>query len=95
MRNVLDKIVHKIKTHIYVQYFFFSKIMLFEIMWKNKAEADRPQMTKWTTRFVCWIPKAQNTQSEYVILIAFPRQQWLHEHASILLYMHTVCLIVR
>jgi hypothetical protein len=24
------------------------------------------------TRFVCWIPKATNTHSEYVILIALP-----------------------
>jgi hypothetical protein len=26
-------------------------------------------------RFACWIPKAKNTHSEYVILIAFPRQK--------------------
>jgi hypothetical protein len=31
-----------------------------------------------------WIIKATNTHSEYVILIAFPPQQWLHERASIL-----------
>ena len=33
-----------------------------------------------------WIPKATNTHSEYVILIAFPPQQWLHERASMLRY---------
>ena len=38
--------------------------------------------------FACWIPKATDTHSEYVILIAFPRQQWLHEHASMLRYMY-------
>jgi hypothetical protein len=32
----------------------------------------------------CWIPKVKNTHSEYVILIAFPLQQWLHERASTL-----------
>jgi hypothetical protein len=32
-------------------------------------------------RFACWITKATDTQSEYVILIAFPRQQWLRERA--------------
>jgi hypothetical protein len=26
-------------------------------------------------RSACWITKTTNTQSEYVILIAFPRQQ--------------------
>ena len=33
-------------------------------------------------RFSCWITKARNRHSEYVIIIvAFPRQQWLREHA--------------
>jgi hypothetical protein len=34
-------------------------------------------------RFACWITKATNTHSEYVILIAFPRQQWLRERVSL------------
>jgi len=32
----------------------------------------------------CWIIKAVDTHSEYVILIAFQRQQLLHERASVL-----------
>ena len=32
----------------------------------------------------CEINKAKNTHSEYVILIAFPLQQCLHERASVL-----------
>ena len=36
----------------------------------------------------CWIPEATNTHSEYVILPAFPLQQWLHERVSMLLYVH-------
>jgi len=43
-------------------------------------------------RFACWIPKATNTHSEYVILIAFPLQQWLRERALILRYMYIGCL---
>jgi hypothetical protein len=40
-------------------------------------------------RFACWITKATDTHSEYVILIAFPRQQWLRERALVLcLYVH-------
>jgi hypothetical protein len=38
----------------------------------------------WRMRFACWITKATDIHSEYVILIAFPRQQWLHESASML-----------
>ena len=41
-------------------------------------------MTTWRMRIACWIPKATNTHSEYVILTVFPLQQWLHEHASML-----------
>jgi len=37
-------------------------------------------------RFACWLPKATNTQTDYVILIAFAWQQWLRERASMLLY---------
>jgi hypothetical protein len=42
----------------------------------------------------CWIPKATNTNSEYVIFIAFPLQQCLHERASILLYVSTFPILV-
>jgi hypothetical protein len=35
-------------------------------------------------RFACWMTKATDTHSEYVILIAFARQQWLRERASII-----------
>jgi hypothetical protein len=40
-------------------------------------------------RIACCITKATDTHSQYVILIAFPRQQWLSERASMLrLYVH-------
>ena len=39
----------------------------------------------------CWIPKAKNTHSEFVILTAFSLLQWLHEGASVLrLYVQCV-----
>jgi hypothetical protein len=56
---------------------------LYEIMWKKTAQSDRTHI------FPCWITKATDIQSEYVILITFPRQQKLHERASMLhLYVH-------
>ena len=42
-------------------------------------------------RFACWVTKATDTHTEYVILIALPLQQWLHERASVLRYI--VCLV--
>ena len=49
-------------------------------------------MTMWRLRIACWMPLATNTYSEYVILIAFPQQQWLQERASILRYAHIFCV---
>jgi hypothetical protein len=60
-------------------------------MWKNIVERGRSQMKVWRTRIVCRIPKATNTLSEYVILIAFPQQKWLQERASMLRYTY-ICL---
>jgi hypothetical protein len=47
----------------------------------------------WRMRVACWIPKARDKHSEYVILIAFLLQQWLHEHALKLRYTYIVCLV--
>ena len=45
--------------------------------------------------FVCWITKVIDTNSEYVMLIAFPRQQWLSERVLMLLfYNYIVCLFM-
>jgi hypothetical protein len=43
-------------------------------------------MTKWHTHITGWTCRARNTHSEYVILIAFAQQQWLHERPSALHY---------
>ena len=43
-------------------------------------------MTVWRMCFACRITKTTNTHLEYVILIAFPLQQWLREGASLLRY---------
>jgi hypothetical protein len=45
-------------------------------------------------RFACWITKATDTHSEYVILIAFLRQQWLRDRASLLRYTYIACLLL-
>jgi hypothetical protein len=62
-------------------------------MWKNIAWRGRPQITIWRLRIACLITKATNTHLQYVILIAFPLQQWLQERASILLHTYIDCLV--
>jgi len=63
-------------------------------MWTNIVEQDRPQMTIWRMRIACWIPRATDTLSRYVILIAFQWQQWFHERASMRSYLHCLCVCV-
>jgi len=88
------KAVQKIETHILCSVAFFSENRaVYEIMWKNIVERGRAQMAIWRLRIACWIPKAKNTHSEYVTLIAFPLQQWLHKRAPLLRYTHIGCLV--
>jgi hypothetical protein len=52
-------------------------------------EATRDNKTR-RMRFACWITKATDTHSEYLILIAFPR---LRESAFMLRYMYISSLV--
>ena len=66
MRNVGDKTVEKVKTHILFPkiYIFFLNRAIYEIILKNIGELDRPRLTIWPMNIACWIPKATNTHSE-------------------------------
>jgi hypothetical protein len=89
------KVVDKIKRHILFSITQFSKNhTVYETMRKNIAQPGRPQMKVWCMRIACWIPKVTNTHSEYVILIAFPLQQWSHERASVSRYTYIACLVI-
>jgi hypothetical protein len=84
--------VEKIKTHIYVQKLFFSKNCA---VYENVEKYCRPGHATDDNiircmRIACWVPKATNTHSEYVIHLAFPLQQWL-QCASVLHYTYIVC----
>ena len=73
--------------------FLKKKYAIYEIMCKNTVETDKPQITIWHMCIACCIPKATNTHSEYVILIAFPLQKWLHKCALMLPYTNIACLV--
>jgi hypothetical protein len=73
---------------------FLENRAVYEITWKNIVEAERPNLTVWGMRIAVWIPKATNTQSEYVLLIAFRLQQWLNERALLLLFTYIVLLLL-
>jgi hypothetical protein len=64
-------------------------------MWENIADPGRPHMKTSPIRMgiACWVSKAKNTHSEFVVVIAFPLQQWLQERASMLRYTYIACLV--
>jgi hypothetical protein len=70
----------------------FFNCAIYEVMWKNIVEPGRPQMTIWHMHIACWIPKATNAHSEYLILGDFSQEQWLDECTSMLSYMYVTCL---
>jgi hypothetical protein len=73
--------------------FFSENHAVYEVMWKNIVGPDRPQMSVWRMRIACRIAKATDTCSECVILIAYPRQQWLYKRVSLLHYTYIACLV--
>jgi hypothetical protein len=79
-------VAKKIKTHIFCSITFFEDHVIYEIMWKNTVEPDRSRVTIRHMRIACWIPKATNTHTGCIIIIAFPQQQWLNERSSMLRY---------
>ena len=77
---------------------FFENRPVYEIIWKKKnmiqpdRQATRDNITR-RMRIAYTITKATETRSEYVILVALPRQQWLRERSSMLRYKHIACLV--
>jgi len=74
--------------------FFPENRIVYQIMWINTVERGRPQMTIWRMRIACWIPKETLTDSEYIILLACPLQQWSHERAQIFHYTYGGSLVL-
>jgi hypothetical protein len=67
------KVVEKIKTHILCSITFFQKSYR---LWDNAEKYGEARKATDDNiirrmRFACWITKATDTHSEYVILIAF------------------------
>jgi hypothetical protein len=73
-------IVVKIKTYILCSTHFSSENRaVYEVMWIKHDIARQVIGDKiiLRMRLPCWITKATDTHSEYVVLVSFSRQQWL------------------
>jgi hypothetical protein len=82
-KKIQAKVLEKFNTHFMFSKFFSENRAVCEVMWKT-VQLDRPQMKIWPMRFA-------DRHSEYIMLVAFPLQQWLHERAS-LLTLNVQCL---
>jgi len=78
---------------MFSNFFLFENRAVYEIMWKNTVGTDRPQMTIWRKHIACWIPKATNTHSEYVVFTDFLRQQCFRECGSVVIRTLPVMLL--
>jgi hypothetical protein len=93
LRNVSDKCCRDNKNpHFMFQKVFYLSCRLWNSV-ANTVESDRLQMTIWRMRIACWMSKAADTFSEYVIVIAFPLQQFLHERPSLFLCAYIAWLV--
>jgi hypothetical protein len=72
MKNTSDKSCVKTRITHFMFNDFFENRAFYEIMWKSFVERGRPQMTIWRMHIACWIPKAANTYTGNVKIIAFP-----------------------
>jgi hypothetical protein len=81
-KKISDTICRENKsTHFCSITFISEHRVVYEIMWKNLVQSDRPQMIIWRMLFACLVTKAICTHSDYVILITFPLHHWLHKRA--------------
>jgi len=85
------KVVEKIKMHT-LHSIIYSENCVLEKFGRAK-QATNENLTR-RMRLICWVTKATDTHSEYVILIAFPQQQWLCERSSILRHTYIAFLVL-
>jgi hypothetical protein len=90
-------VVEKIQTHILYPLNFPPKILPF-VKWCGKIWKSRTshgwEFIIRRMRFACWISKASDIHSKFVILLDFSRELWLRECASMLrLYTDIGCLV--
>jgi hypothetical protein len=86
MTNIWDKSCRKKSKHM-----LCSTTFLFEN--RSVYETVTGDNIIRRMRIACWITKATDTHSEHTILIAFPRQHWLRERASMLRYTYSASLV--
>jgi len=89
------EVVQKLKTHsLCSRNYFYENRAVYKIIWKKESTVEQATDDNITRRMriACWITKAKDIHSEYVMLIAFRLQQWLHERSTMLRSTYCTCL---
>jgi hypothetical protein len=83
-------------THLKLNFFFRKSSLLFDNVemygTAGKAAVRNIRVIR-NMRFGYCVTQDKKTHSEFVILIAFPRQQWLYKRAPVPCYMYIVPLV--
>ena len=90
---IQKEFVDKIVTYFTFNNFFYRKSchLCYSVeTYGRPTQATDDNITRHMRSARC-INKAADTQSEYIIILAFTRQQWLRERASML--RHTYCTL--
>jgi hypothetical protein len=89
------EVVDKTAAYIFIfnNFFFLKSRRLWDNLEKY-GRAEGPEIKIRGMHIACWITKATNIRSEYVIFIAFPLKQCLHESASVLRYTYIACVVL-
>jgi len=94
--NISDESCRGNKTHILCSVIFFRKLWF---LWDNVEKygtaghaTDDSKIRRMS--FACGITKATDTHSEYVILIAFQRKQWLTRTRFNITFMRTLPVLL-
>jgi hypothetical protein len=72
MRNISsESCTENQNTHFVFSnfFFFFENRIVYEIMWKNIVQPDRPQMKVRRMPVACWVPKTTNSQFSTATII--------------------------
>ena len=98
IRNFSDKIFRENQITFYfieqtMSVFFKSCLLLDNVERSGRPGKGTDDNIIWRMRFSFLKTKATNPPSEYEVRLAFARQQWLRERASILCYTYIVSLV--
>jgi hypothetical protein len=80
-QNVSDFFIHKFQMHVLGSITLFprkSYRLLDNVVKYDKSGQATDEYIIMCIRFAYWITKTTDTHTEYVILTAYPLQQWLH-----------------